>query len=151
MLKIISQEYKDFIEILLIEAIQTNTLEIINIFRTRDILLSHNIFIPNNNRQYITYILNYNNQDIGFVCIAIDQLEVEVLYYFIDKQFRNQGFGKILFEEVLDQVDRLNKQKNKIIIRFKDDNQAMLKIVELHNFNYVLKNKQNFLYYVKKC
>ena len=71
------------------------------------------------------YKLLEDNKMIGVASINKD--EEDKVYIFIKKELRGNGYGKILFAEIIKELNK--KSYKKIIVKFEKENIQMLKIV----------------------
>ena len=70
--------------------------------------------------------LTKDNKTIGYGTINKD--EKNLIYIFIEENLRGNGYGKILFSKMLEEIKKEGHKD--IIVQFKINNIPMLKIVE---------------------
>lgn len=76
------------------------------------------------------YCYKFLKDDEMIGVASINKDNEDKVYIFIKKELRGNGYGKILFSEVIKELK--NKGYSEVIIRFEKDNIQMLKIVN-HN------------------
>lgn len=77
------------------------------------------------------YCYQFFEDDKTIGAVSVNNSEEDALYLFIRKELRGNGYGKILFAEILKKLKENNYQK--IIVQFNKKNMQMLKIIDDYN------------------
>lgn len=91
------------------------------------------------------YCYKFLKDDKMIGVASINKDNEDKVYIFIKKELRGNGYGKILFSEVIKELK--NKGYSEVIIRFEKDNIQMLKIIN-HNGGKHLSTDNKIMRYV---
>ncbi len=87
------------------------------------------------NSQYKTLILEEKSKIIGFIIYTIVEDEMEIIDLVIDNNYRHQGLGTLLLNEILKNESNCKK----ITLEVRENNEKAIKFYEKNGFNVVNK------------
>lgn len=87
------------------------------------------------NSQYKTLILEEKSEIIGFIIYTIVEDEMEIIDLVIDNNYRHQGLGTLLLNEILKNESNCKK----ITLEVRENNEKAIKFYEKNGFNVVNK------------
>ena len=88
------------------------------------------------------FLLENNNQIVGFVCLRTNTDEMEILNIGVGKDFQGKGYGKILLQKAIEYAEK--KQITQIFLEVREDNTKALNLYKTMGF---CENRRRKKYY----